>query len=72
MLSSRFEGDRVVGGGGFEHGEDDVAATAGEADDGGVVFLSFGCSSFLGLDGMAPELLAHGGDQPVGVAELVA
>ena len=31
----------LVGGAGFEHGEDDVAAFAGEADDRGVVFLSF-------------------------------
>jgi hypothetical protein len=26
----------------FEHGEDDVAAAPGEADDGSVVFLPFG------------------------------
>ena len=27
----------LVGGLGFEHGEDDVAAASGDADDGGVV-----------------------------------
>jgi len=32
----------VVWGDGFEHGEDEVASASGDADDGGVVFLSFG------------------------------
>ena len=31
----------VVGGLGFEHGEDDVAASSGDADDGGVVAFAF-------------------------------
>jgi len=31
----------VVGGGCFEHGQDEVAASSGDADDCGVVFLSF-------------------------------
>ena len=31
-----------VGGGGFEHGKDEVAATSGEADDRSVVFLPLG------------------------------
>ena len=31
----------VVGGLGFEHGEDDVAAASGDADDGGVVAFAF-------------------------------
>ena len=36
----------VVGGLVFEHGEDEVAAAAGDADDGGVVVYSF-CSFAL-------------------------
>ena len=32
----------LVGGSGFEHGEDDVAAASGDADDGGVVAFAFG------------------------------
>ena len=31
----------LVGGLGFEHGEDDVAAASGDADDGGVVAFAF-------------------------------
>ena len=31
----------LVGGSGFEHGEDDVAAASGDADDGGVVAFAF-------------------------------
>ena len=32
---------RLVGGLGFEHGEDDVAAASGDADHGGVVAFAF-------------------------------
>ena len=31
----------MIGLSGAKHGEDDVASAAGEADDGGVVFLAF-------------------------------
>jgi hypothetical protein len=31
-----------------EHGEDDVAASPGEADQGGVVFLAFGAFAVVG------------------------
>lgn len=37
----------VVGGGVFEHGEDEVAATAGEAGDGSVVLLALGSFAFV-------------------------
>ena len=47
MLSSGFGVLGGVGGGGFEHGEDDVASASGEADDGGVVFLAFGPFSLV-------------------------
>ena len=46
LLSSRFGQvlglGWLVGGFGFEHGEDDVAAASGDADDGGVVAFAFG------------------------------
>ena len=37
----------VVGGVGGEHGQDEVAAAAGDADDGGVVAFAFGSFAFV-------------------------
>ena len=50
----------LVGGLGFEHGYDDVAAFAGDADDGGVVAFAFG--SFLLVVGAGVGVVL-GGDE---------
>ena len=57
----------------FSHiGLVDAGWAIAEAEQRASVSSERPASSLPGLDGVAPELLAHGGDQPVGVSELVA
>ena len=53
----------VVGGLVFEHGEDEVAAATGDADDGGVVVFAFG--SFALVVGLGVRVV-EGGNERVG------
>jgi hypothetical protein len=48
----------LVEGSVFEHGEDDVAAAPGEADDGGVVFRALG--AFPVVVGLGRRVVAGG------------
>jgi len=45
----------VVGSASLEYGQDEVAAASGDADDGGVVFLSFG--SFVLVVGLCVQVV---------------
>ena len=54
FLSSGLGDPGLVGGPVLEHGVDDVTATAGEAEHGGVVFLTFG--SFAVVVGAAERV----------------
>ena len=75
MLSSGLEvifGDGwLVGGGGFEHGEDDVAAFACEADDRCVVFLAVGSFALVVRAGGGVVLGGDEGCEEHGVLEPV-